>query len=72
VIVVRDAVTPKGVADTCTGGGYELVVEVFRRGVSVDARRVKLGGGPKRKVPFVLDPAGVLREGPVLDDEQVP
>ena len=72
LVVVRDGLAlPESAPDECTGGGYELSVEVFVRGFSVDPRRVKLGGGPKRKVPFVLDPAGLLREGPLLDDEQV-
>jgi len=72
VIIVRDGLAlEKFAPDECTGGGYELSVEVFVRGFSVGARRVKLGGGAKRKVPFVLDPVGVLREGPLLDDEQV-
>lgn len=72
LIIVRDGLAlPEDAPDECTGGGYELRVEVFSRGVSLDPRRVKLGGGPKRKVPRVLDPAGILREGPVLDDEQV-
>jgi hypothetical protein len=72
LVIVRDGVAlPEDAPDECTGGGYELVVEVFRGGASVDPRRVKLGGGPKRKVPFVLDPFGLLREAPLLDDEQV-
>jgi hypothetical protein len=72
LIIVRDGVAlPKDAPDECTGGGYELLVEVFRRGFSVDPRQLKLGGGPKRKVPFVLDPVGLLKEAPLLDDEQV-
>lgn len=72
LIIVRDGIAlPEDAPDECTGGGYELLVEVFRGGFSVDPRRVKLGGGPKRKVPFVLDPAGILKEAPLLDDEQV-
>jgi hypothetical protein len=72
VVIVRDGIAlEKDAPDECTGGGYEIVVEVFRRGVSVAPRQVRLGGGPKRKVPFVLDPGGVMREAPLLDDEQV-
>lgn len=72
VIIVRDGVAlPEDAPDECTGGGYELRVEVFRGAVSVPARKVKLGGGPKRRLPFVLDPAGVLGTAPLLDDEQV-
>lgn len=72
LIIVRDGVAlPEDAPDECTGGGYELSVTVFRRGAAVDPRQVKLGGGPKRKVPFVLDPAGLLKEAPLLDDEQV-
>jgi hypothetical protein len=72
VIIVRDGIAlEEDAPDECTGGGYELLVEVFQRGFSLSPRRVKLGGGPKRKLPFVLDPVGVLREGPLLDDEQV-
>jgi hypothetical protein len=72
LIVVRDGLAlAQDAPDECTGGGYELRVEVFQRGFSVSPRKVRLGGGPRRRVPFVLDPGGLLREGPLLDDEQV-
>jgi hypothetical protein len=69
-IIVRDF----GAADICQeGGGYELVVEVFKAdGSQLSERMVRLGGGPKREVPkYALD-LGKAPVGPALDDEDVP
>jgi len=55
----------------CNGGSYELSVEAEKNGEALPAKALKLGGGAKRRVPKFLDPAGLLREGPALDDEAV-
>ena len=55
----------------CTGGSYELSVEAEKNGQALPAKALKLGGGAKRRVPKFLDPDGLLREGPALDDEAV-
>ena len=68
-IIVRDF----GDSGCVGGGGYGLVVEVFKAdGNQLSARRVDLGGGPKRDVPkYALD-LGKAPTGPALDDEDVP
>jgi hypothetical protein len=55
------------------GGGYNLVVEVFKaNGNQLSQRNVELGGGPKMKVPkWALD-FGKAPIAPALDDEDVP
>jgi hypothetical protein len=68
-VVVRDF----GASGCQGGGGYNLIVEVFKAdGSQLSERRVELGGGPKRKVPkWALD-LGKAPTGPALDDEDVP
>jgi hypothetical protein len=61
-IVVKD----KAGDSTCVGGGgYVLRVE------GASERKLKLGGGPKVKIPDWAAAEGV-RRGPVVDDGQVP
>ena len=58
---------------TCPGGGYSMTLEGFdKNGDSVDAKKLKLGGGAKQKVPKFLDPDKLQKEGPLVDDGQVP
>ena len=62
-----------GTGPTATvGGGYELVVQVKdANGKVVPEKKLKLGGGPNRKVPkWAVDAPKNL--APVLDDENVP
>jgi hypothetical protein len=61
-------------AFTCVGGGaYRLSIEVKdANGVSLLAKKVKLGGGDKKKLPGFLDPNKEFKNGPALDDEKVP
>jgi hypothetical protein len=68
-IIVRDF----GASGCVGGGGYGLVVEVFKAdGSQLSERRVDLGGGPQRDVPkYALD-LGKAPTGPALDDEDVP
>lgn len=55
------------------GGQYRLLLEVLdRNGFSVEGKKVRLGGGAKRKLPKWLDPDGTYAAGPLLDDEKVP
>jgi hypothetical protein len=73
-VIVRDF-GPSTATDTACqeGGGYNLVVDVFKAdGNQLSERRVDLGGGPERKVPeYALD-LGKAPTGPALDDEDVP
>jgi hypothetical protein len=73
-IIVRDFGAADATGTPCQeGGGYNLVVEVFKAdGSQLSERRVDLGGGPKRDVPkYALD-LGKAPTGPALDDEDVP
>jgi hypothetical protein len=73
-IIVRDFGAAVATGTACQeGGGYELVVEVFKAdGSQLSERMVRLGGGPKREVPkYALD-LGKAPVGPALDDEDVP
>ena len=73
-IIVRDFGAADATGTPCQeGGGYNLVVEVFKaNGSQLSERRVDLGGGPKRDVPkYALD-LGKAPTGPALDDEDVP
>ncbi len=73
-IIVRDFGAADATGTPCQeGGGYGLVVEVFKAdGSQLSKRRVDLGGGPKRDVPkYALD-LGKAPTGPALDDEDVP
>jgi hypothetical protein len=73
-LVVRDFGAADATGTACQeGGGYNLIVEVFKAGGSqLSERRVELGGGPKNKVPkWALD-LGKAPIGPALDDEDVP
>ncbi len=73
-IIVRDFGTATQTGTACQeGGGYNLVVEVFKAdGRQLSERRVELGGGPDRDVPrYALD-LGKAPTGPALDDEDVP
>jgi hypothetical protein len=55
------------------GGGYNLIVEVFKAdGRQLSERTVELGGGPKRNVPEWAVDFGKAPTGPALDDEDVP
>jgi hypothetical protein len=62
------------VASSCSGGGqYNMEVEVLDAGSNpVDGKKVKLGGGSKRKLPGWADPTKQNGTGPALDDELVP
>jgi hypothetical protein len=73
-LIVRDFGAAIGPDEACQGGGgYNLVLEVFRAdGRQVPERRVELGGGQKRKVPEWAPDFGTAPTGPVLDDEDVP
>jgi len=56
----------------CVGGGYELTLEVKdKNGVVLPPKKVKLGGGPNRKLPKWFDPGKGRKQGPLLDDEQI-
>jgi hypothetical protein len=68
-LIVRDF----GALGCTDGGGYNLVVEVFKAdGSQLSERRVELGGGPKRDVPKYALELGKAPTGPALDDEDVP
>ncbi len=56
---------------TCLGS-YTITLEVRdSKGVSLPESKVRLGGGPKRKLPKWISTGG-LQEGPAIDDAQVP
>jgi hypothetical protein len=57
----------------CAGGGaYHLGFRVRdANGNSVSPAKVKLGGGPKAKVPSWVDPIKARQTGPALDDERL-
>lgn len=69
-LVVRDTANPSCLG----GGGYRVGVSVQdARGVELTSpSQVKLGGGPKRKLPAWMDPDKALGSGPLLNDERVP
>ena len=71
-LVVRDfGFAPEGACGK--GGGYDLTVTVVdRRGRDVKPSKVKLGGGPFRRVPKAAVQLGKAPRGPALDDEDVP
>jgi hypothetical protein len=73
-LVVRDFGAADITGTACQeGGGYNLIVEVFKaNGNQLSQRKVELGGGPKKKVPkWALD-FGKAPIAPALDDEDVP
>ena len=68
--------TPAGPTLTATacdrGGRYQLTVEVKdSKGESLPGKKVKLGGGPKRKLGTWFDPVGDELYGPAIDDGRV-
>lgn len=73
-IVVRTS--GSGGDDRCAhGGGYVLTIETFNaNGDPQPASKLKLGGGPKYKVPKALlaVDADVGSGGPAIDDGRVP
>ena len=56
---------------SCVGGGaYFLSIDVKdANSISLPERAVKLGGGPKRKLPAWANPNGGNTYGPAFDDE---
>jgi len=72
-LIVRDFGTAADTAIHCTGGGYELKVDVFDAfGNQLSQEEVALGGGPSRGVPDWAVDEGKAPFGPALDDENVP
>jgi hypothetical protein len=73
-VIVRDFGDAIATDTACQeGGGYNLIVEVFKAdGSQSSDRRVELGGGPKRNVPKWALNLGKAPTGPALDDEDVP
>ncbi len=70
-IAVRDAGPKDGSIDDCTkGGGYELrIAVVSSTGTNLTTL---IGGGPARNLPSWLQGEGFMRNGPALDDENIP
>jgi hypothetical protein len=57
----------------CTGGGYQITVNVFDRlGRPLGDSEIDLGGGPKRRVPGWAIDRGAETTGPLLDDARLP
>ena len=73
VLIVRDAGGTTATATECDRGGrYQLTVEVKdSNGESLPGKKVKLGGGPKRKLGTWFDPVGDELYGPAIDDGRV-
>lgn len=63
--------------EACNGGSYRMYLEVIdAKEKSLPARSVKLGGGPKTKLPKFIDEDGKpslsqLPAGPVINDGQI-
>jgi len=56
----------------CGGGGYQLTLAVKdSKGVAVEPKKIRLGGGAARKLPKLFDLDGARREGPALNDEYI-
>ena len=72
-VIMRDFGTADATGTPCQeGGGYNLTVEVFVRGVQLPEQALNLNGGPRRAVPRWARNAGKAPVGPALDDEDVP
>ena len=69
-IVVRNFGTG---SPTCPGGAYQMTLEVFDKNFnSLDAKKVRLGGGARQKVPAFADPNKLLQQAPLVNDGEVP